>query len=1024
MPEKERSILTIETSPSIGRPPTSRRHGARVAYRLGCRALTLEMSTPGARLVKISPVPFSRSRQRPWTLQLLCFIISVLFLQGKAEDALHASGWVYSQWTSRDGLPHNSVTAILKRRDGELWIGTEDGLARFDGLKFTVLDARNTLSMPSEPVQCLFEDSANRLWVGFGAYGLFRYDADQLVREPWTLPFANQGVRAMCETANGALWVATDWGLYRYLTGEVRRYDKDDGLPSSLIFSLVEDNAGRVWVGTDSGVAWIDQRGECTVVTSHEGLALSAEPTGAIWIGTRGSGLLRWSGGALQRVDRADGLPSGDVRAFTVDREGKLWAGTGGGPVRFSGSAFETIETDSESVRHFTASVHAAADGIIWLGGRNGLARLLPAKLRTLTVRHGLTNDLVRCVWEDRDGTLWIGTEGGGLCRMKDGEIVPYKRENPFDEVWALAQDGEGALWVGTPRRGVFRLHGDKIDQYPLDNYTVSALLAARDGSIWIGGGSIHRWRAGQLDKYDYAEPGFRVVFAIHEDRTGNVWLGTRLGACVLREGRFHLVPGLDAPAYCFLEQPDGSLWIGTGTKGLCHFRAGQLSFYTKANGLAEDVILQMVRDDQGSIWMTTSKGIMRISEAGLEALASGHQLVESAMFGASDGMLTSECAGKTQSTAIKTRDGRLWFATMAGLVTTQPAELLKNDVPPSVTIGPVLLDYKPVKFGSALLVPAGSHSVEIQYAALSYVAPEKVRFKYRLDGFDADWVDAGSRRVAYYTRLPAGSYAFQVIAANEDGVWNFTGTTLQLTQQPRWYQTGWFRFGAVALGAALALGLHRARVWQVRGRYAAVLAERSRIAREIHDTLIQTISAISLRLEGLKGKLASSSPAADSHLESARELARSGLIEARRSIWELRCTALESADLMQAIASVAREVSRSSDVRVQVSGDCPRLPAVVETNLFRIAQEAMLNAVRHGRASVINIDMTVDRRRVKLSVCDNGRGFCVTDRAVGAGLLGMEERAHQIGGVFSLRSTPGAGAQVSVSLPWSTSQN
>lgn len=554
-----------------------------------------------------------------------------------------------------------------------------------------------------------------------------------------------------------------------------------------------------------------------------------------------------------------------------------------------------------------------------------------------------------------------------------------------------LHEDRRGDLWIGTSQ----------------------GLLRHADGAF-----TTYGKKHGLADKW---------ARALCEGRDGSLWVGTHRGLTRYKDGAFvTYAAGDGAPqttVYAVYEDRDGALWIGTQDAGLSRFKDGKFTSYTTKDGLHADSVYQILEDGQGNLWFGSSKGIFRVSLNELNDFAAGARVsIASVAYGQAEGVPPMVCFSGAQPSAYKSPDGRLWFATQNGVVVIDADHIQMNDRQPPVRVEQMVVDHQEIDLSDAAEVWPGRGDVEIRYTALSFVAPERVRFKYRLEGFDREWVDAGTRRVAYYTNLPPGEYTFKVVAANSDGVWNEAGASLTFRQRPHFYQTSWFYALAFVAAAAIVWAIHLLRVGRVRREHQAVLAERTRIAREMHDTLAQGFAGVAIQLEAAAHMLTASPERVREHLNLARDLVRSSLTEARRSMRGLRAQALETGDLAAALAQMPARLAAGADVRIEVTGTPRRLPQEIENNLLRVAQECLTNAAKHAQADHIRLELCFDARRVRLRVCDDGRGFDARAAAAASaehfGLTGVRERVEQLGGRLTLRTAPGRGTDIQATIP------
>jgi signal transduction histidine kinase/streptogramin lyase len=651
-------------------------------------------------------------------------------------------------------------------------------------------------------------------------------------------------------------------------------------------------------------------------------------------------------------------------------------------------------------------------------------------------VTNGLSNDLVKSIYEDGDANIWIGTDGGGLNLLRNGALKAYTTHDGLasNVVLSLAGDNAGNLWVGTPE-GLNRFSQGKFTTYTsadgLANNDVRSIYLDRRGNLWVGTrGGLSRMSNGVFKTFTEVDglPN-DLVTTLYEDAKGNLWIGTFGGLGRLTNDEFTTFTtrdGLSSNAVISLdEDSDGTLWIGTNGGGLNRMKDGKFTTYTSSNGLLDDVVYRILEDRQNNLWLSCRKGIFHISKQELDDFAKGAMAsIAPVAYGTADGMMTRECSGGGDPAGWRSRDGKLWFPTIKGVAMIDPERLKTNSHAPPVVIEQVRIDDQSFAPSERLELPAGTTRFDLYYTAPSFVAPEKVRFKYKLEGFDKDWVDSGSRRIAYYTNLRPGTYTFRVIASNNDGVWNQTGATFAIYLKPYFYQTYWFY--AVCLIALLMFAwlLFRLRVRGMQKQFSAVLAERTRIAREIHDNLAQEMSGLSVQLEVVARTMPAGADAAMSSLDRARRQVRHGIAEARRYVWELRSPTLDNNDLPAALAETARRLTHDTAIhaQVEVNGTFRPLAQSIEGNLLRIGQEAINNAVKHAHAQRILINLVFDTKRVQLIVRDDGRGFNHQVPANGRdghfGLIGMRERVEQMGGTLSIRSTDDSGTEIVADVP------
>ena len=956
------------------------------------------------------------------------------------DSSRELSQFRHEVWLTENGLPQNTVHSIAQTTDGYIWIGTEEGLARFDGLKFTIFNKQNTQQLKSNYIRTLLADRRGALWIGT-AEGLVRLFAGKFTSFTTNEGLPSNTIQAIYEDRQGNLWVATATGLGLFRDGTVTTFTTKERLIGGSIQALFEDNEGALWICTPYGLGRLKD-GKFVNYTVRDGLgsngvrSIQQDRNGRLWFGTL-SGLSSFSGGRFTNYTTRDGLPSDRIMALCADREGSLLIGTANGLSRFKDNRFQGFNAGDSLATNTVLSLLEDREGNLWIGTESaGVNLLKDTKFTTYTIRNGLSSDFVKSVYEDHSGSVWIGTDGGGLNLLKDGRFTNYTTRDGLasNSVLALFGDADGNLWVGTPE-GLSRFRNGRLTTYTsadgLATGFVRSINGDHAGNLWVGTrGGLTRFKDGVFKTYTEADGlANDFVTAILPDTSGDLWIGTLGGLSRFKNEEFTTFTtkdGLGSDSINSLyEDAVGTLWIGTSGGGLNRLKDGRLTAYTTRHGLLDDVVYRVLEDSSNNLWLSCRQGIFHISKKELDELASGTiSSITPIAYGTADGMMTRECSGGGDPAGWRSSDGKLWFATIRGVAIIDPQRIKINEQPPPVVIEEIRIDDQSIAAGEKIELPPGKSRFDFYYSAPSFVAAEKVRFKYKLEGFDRDWVDVGTRRIAYYTNLRPGTYQFQVIACNNDGVWNRTGASFGLYLKPFFYQTYWFYMLCVLSLALLAWLLYRLRVRRIEAQFGAVLAERTRIAREIHDNLAQEMLGISVQLEVVARTLPPTAEIARTHLDRVRLLVRHGIAEARRYVWDLRSQALENKDLPAALSETARRLTAETavEIQVEVSGTFRPLTRLVEGNLLRIGQEAINNAVRHAAPKHIFVNLVFDARRVQLSVRDDGRGFNgqATDQLTAGhfGLVGMRERAEQIGGTLSIHSRNGSGTEIVVDVP------
>jgi signal transduction histidine kinase/ligand-binding sensor domain-containing protein len=959
-------------------------------------------------------------------------------------------------WQVEQGLPQNKVTAVVQTRDGYLWVGTYNGLARFDGVRFTVFNDNNTPELRSSRITSLFEAADGTLWIGTESGDVSQYQDGHFSAVPLRANWSGGKIYAITADDAGDVWLFNEAGeLMRANDGKV--LSPPSGTVTKVV-SLARGQDGTIWVEREGVISALKGgRLAAELSTNDYVQGFCAARAGGFWLTSNG-GIRKWKDG--QWVADLGAAPWGwnVVANFVETSSGALAGGT-------SSDGLWLVFSDSTNhpALHLNGTNGLPSDWVIslcedreknlWCGTGAGLVVIRPSNLETISPPDNWKSRPVLSVLPAPDGTLWVGTEGAGLYRLQTGGWTNFASaqgiRNPY--IWALAADGAGKIWAGTWGGGLFAQKDDGFDFGPgLENFLLpTPALLFRHDELWIGTpAGARRYQNGKLERFnEIAGSPFGDVRAIAQDKSGALWFGTAGGGLVRREnGNFRRFKKSDGLSSDFIEclhfADDGALWVGTFGGGLNRFKNGKFSVINQKQGLPNSVIGHIESDGRGFFWMSSYGGILRASEKDLNRCADSELAEVSFLnYGINDGLPTLECSEGLQSAGGKTADGRLWFPTAKGLVAVDPAGVKMNPLPPPVRIERMLVDDK--KFadgndGGPLKIPPGRHRIEFEYTGLSFVAPEKVRFKCRLNNFETEWADVGPKRVATYNYIPPGNYSFQVTACNNDGVWSKTGTSLKFEVLPYFWQTTWFR---ILAGVATVL-VASAVVWfdtrrrmrrklERAERQRDIERERSRIARDIHDDLGAQLTRITMMSESARGDLANPERAAaglEKIYDTARELTRS----MDEIVWAVnpRHDTLES--LATYLEKFAHDWLATAGFRCRL--DLPlqfpewHLSSETRHNVFLAFKEALHNAVKHSGASEVLIRLAVKENSFELAVADNGRGFTVGEKKInspviqgraasGNGLENMRRRLAAIGGSCEIQSAPGAGTKVVFSV-------
>ncbi|MCP4152667.1 MAG: response regulator [bacterium] len=801
---------------------------------------------------------------------LLLFVLITTALQYPLDPDKKITQYIYDVWGTEEGLPQMTVNEVIQTRDGYLWIATQEGLVRFDGVRFKVYDKKNNRQMTSNWLRRICEDRRGNLWLGTEGGGIMHFNEDGFTAITKKQGLSHDSVRALLEDANGNLWIGTLKGLNCLKDGKLKVYTTKEGLSSDNVRALCRDSKGSLWIGTKGGGLNCFKDGTFTTHNSKEGLpgndiwSIYEDREGTLWMGT-GNGLSRFKDGKFTNYTTKHGLSENSINRVRGDREGNLWLGTYGGGLNRWNRKDGTITSFTKNQGfsdNIIWAIHEDREGSLWIGTcSGGLNRLKDGKFTGYTTKEGLTNANVQAIYEDRKGNMWFGSRGGVNC-MKEGHITEFTiaRGLAHNTVWSILEDRKGSTWIAT-YKGLCHLEKGKFTIYTkkqgLTHNTIIVIYEDREGNLWVGTtDGLNRLKDGTITRYT-TEQGLAgdTVKCIHEDQKGNLWFGTKTGLNRLKEGKFTTYTTEDGMSNNIIvdihEDVAGTLWIGTNGGGLNRLKAGEFTTVTTRQGLFNDTIYRIIEDDSGYYWMSCNNGIFRAKKKHLEECCEGKRAtINCDSYNETDGMPSRECNGGSQPAGWKSSDGRIWFPTLKGAVTIEPSEIKTNPLPPPVKIEEILVDNQKIPLchigpGPAnrgkIELPPGKERLTIHYTALSFLVPERVRFKYKLEGFDTKWQEAETKREATYTNLPPGNYTFKVKACNNDGIWNEKGAALHITLQPCYYQTQWFYSLCVLVLLLIVFSGYRLRVRQLKTQAAKLrhqVDRQTKTLREQTETL------------------------------------------------------------------------------------------------------------------------------------------------------------------------------------------
>ena len=984
------------------------------------------------------PVAMSRSG---WLFRVFitasgvfCALLGVVFFPAQARS-LDADSYRVRVWQTDDGLPQNSVHAIAQSEDGYLWVGTHEGLARFDGVRFTPV-AEAGLQRGWITALCAARDGS--LWIACEGSGLARLKDGKFTWLAETNGLPSNQARCLLESRDGSLWIGSEAGLTQLKDGKLTTFSDMNGLGDNSVRAICEDAAGNLRIATRRGLSSLNREGilsSLNLAPTMVGNAIKCVATdqqGRIWAGSN-EGLHCVDGGTRTFFNANDGLPDRITTVLYTDRRGAVWVGTYGGFAKIADQKIISRPTAEGVPGDRIYAIYEDREENLWIGSWDGLYRLTPTRFTTYAMEQGLNCNNVMSVYEDRVGTLWLGTWGGGLNELRDGKIRCYGATNGLTHDLVLSLHGarDGSLWVGMEYTGGLN-HLDEQrrnqlkQQSELTNAAIRVIHEDREGSLWLGtSAGIKKLQAGKLDTYTTTNGlAGNVVLAICEDRQRQLWFGTDGGLSRWKDGTFVNYTTRNGLSHngvnAIYEADDGVLWIGTKGGGLNRFQNDQFTAYTTQQGLFSDEVYEILEDDSGSLWMSCRKGIFRVSRRELDALDRGDVTqINCVAYGKADGLVSVQCNGVAKPAGWKGREGRLWFATIRGAVAVD-SRIKANYRPPPVVIEEIVADQtilSPTRAGGSdfgtLEVPPGRGELEIHFTALSFQAPEKNRFKYRLEGVDRDWVDGSTIRHARYNNVAPGRYHFRVMASNNDGVWNTAGATILLNYQPHFWQMHWFRLTIILAVALVLTAFYRARVKRLR----AIENLRIQIAADLHDDVGSRLTKVAMVTEHVDAE----TPGNDRNKALIRSIAGTTreIIQAMDEIvWTINPKNDTLENLANYIFQYAQDFFQNSGVRCRLDLP-PRLPELTLStqerhNLFMATKEALNNVIKHAHATEVRIGLTLDGGKLILTVADNGCGFAADPPPdSGNGLANMRQRLERIGGHLSLKSQPGAGTEI-----------
>jgi len=984
-----------------------------------------------------------------WRSTIAASLRSYLFCVLVFAGAVHAldpnkriTQYIHTAWRTQDGSLPSGMFSITQTSDGFLWFLSLPGdIYRFDGVRFV------PWRVPPGPSGKVFADREGGLWV---VANEFVHLKNGVVTSHFDLKGAH-GFQSIKEDPDGSLWVglrAPDAPLCNVTDHGVKCFGKNDGIPIPSVNAVLADGSGGLWLGGSTAlVHWHHGGVSETYPVKAMVTSLARAPDGSLWVGMLeegpGRGLQQLKNGVLKPfvTPTFDGSML-SVTSLMIDRDGNLWVGTDAkGVFRIHGDAVEhyghTEGLSGDSVWDFFED----REGIVWSGSTSGIDSFRDPRVVTFSAVEGLGKDLAAGILASRDGTIWVANNGS-LDRIKNGTVSSIRRSNglPGDQVAAMLEDHTGNMWVGVDD-GLYLFKDGRFRRLPEPNHQPLGMVVGMtediDGNIWAECASkpsklvrIRDFQVREVFPASQVPPGHNLV----PDPHGGIWIETRKGdIALLRNGlletKIPLNRGGSPLNRQIVAEADGSILVGS-EDGLVEWRAGKVQRMTTKNGLPCDFVISFIQDKEKRWWLYTRCGVVEFSDSELQRWwANPEAIIQNRVYDAFDGAQPNIGSFKQ---AAYSPDGRVWFASGVVVQMVDPSRLSQKAPPAPAYIESLVADRKEFAATPNLGVPPNPRGLQIDYTSPTLSVPQKVYFRYRLAGYDHDWHDAGTRRQAFYTDLPPGKYSFRVIASNSDGVWNETAAKLDFSVAPAYYQTNWFRALCAAAFLALLWAAYQLRVRQLRHQFEMTLdarvAERTRIARDLHDTLLQSAHGVLLRFQIVSQLLPERPSDAKQKLDEAIAQTADFITEARDEVQGLRDSTVQTNDLALAISTLGEELTTdSTDHRpafaVAVEGETRNLHPILRDEVFKIATEALRNAFRHSRAKRVEVEIRYDNEQFRLRIRDDGKGIDPAVLEAEAteghyGLPGMRERATLVGGKLAVWSEVDGGTEVELRVP------
>jgi ligand-binding sensor domain-containing protein/signal transduction histidine kinase len=967
-------------------------------------------------------------------LKCLLILLVAFIVPGHAATLVPSTGipgYTKRLWGPEDGLPDQTIQAFAQTPDGSLWIATKEGLVRFDGQHFAAYTRETGPAFLERGINCLFTAHDGSLWIGTEGGGLFRYRGGTFQSYPARDGLTNEFIRSIYQDQRGTVWVGSDQGLFQVVGSSMARIDNRNGIPSIFVRAITGDSTGHVWVG---GTALLEfDRGSLVKQYPLPGgpsrnLIISAfvARDGTLWLGTL-SGLHRFSRSLV--LDRLPGIAA-QVSALYESSDGTLWAGTNGDGLFSWRDGHLTHIPPANLVSQSIQAVFEDREHNIWLGTHAGMIRLSRTPVDIISFP-GRADSEFGALYRDTDNSIWIAVSSH-LFRIVHDVATPWTFSAlPDLRVRTLLRDRDGNLWLGTDGSGLVELSGKTIRKFSVGNGLINdfvrVILQSRDGSLWVGtDGGISHLANGSIHNFDTAHGlAYFSVTSLLEDRDGDLWIGTSRGL----SHRSHGVYVRDAATaamsqeqlWSICQDSQGEIWFGT-SNGLYGFASGKLVHLTTRQGLATNSIYQILDDHRGNLWLSGPNSVSRLSIGDLDAFAHGvRSSAHLTFFVDSHDLNSASLYGGLQPEGAVTPNGDIWLPANQGAVHIAVDRIVPDDLSP-VAINEVNANGQQMPLDRCVVLGADNSRLEITYGAIRLRSQEALRYRYRMEGMEG-WTEAFGRRTAYYTHLPPGTYRFRVQTFAIDNPDAVSEASIEIVQRPHIYATIWFLGCCGLVLSGLVFVIYRLRLQQMRRQFHAVGEERARLAREMHDTVIQGCVGVSTLLEAALEVEPAEEPLRQHLLTYATEQIRATIEAAREAVWALRNPSTSEKDPASLAQRTAHEFQTNFGIPIgcTVSGVPFHLGDSATHELMMTVRETLANAVTHAHATRIEMSTSFLEHELTINIRDDGCGFDPQTKLAQNGhygIVGMQERMRLLGGAVEIDSAPGRGACVRIRVP------